>query len=99
VGPRAGLNNVKTRKFLPQNSDPSVVQPVASRYSDYAILALSFPSEVIWIYGSYGQPIGILGWVISSVAEPLPTQDNTNTEETQTEIHASSVIQTHDSSV
>jgi hypothetical protein len=38
VDPRAGLDDVK-RKFLTQrdsNSDPSVVQPVASRYTDYA---------------------------------------------------------------
>jgi hypothetical protein len=36
---------------------------------------------------------------ISPVARPLPTQDNTNTEETQTYIHASNSIQTHDPSV
>jgi hypothetical protein len=34
---RAGLDDVEKRKILPlpdSNSDPSVVQPVASRYSD-----------------------------------------------------------------
>jgi hypothetical protein len=42
VGPRAGLDGMERRKFLTQpgfNSDPSVVQPVASRYTDYAIPA------------------------------------------------------------
>jgi hypothetical protein len=35
VDPRTGLDDVEKRKFLPyrdSNSDPSVVQPVASRY-------------------------------------------------------------------
>jgi hypothetical protein len=39
VGPRAGLDDVENRKFLTLpglNCDPSVVQPVASRYTDYA---------------------------------------------------------------
>jgi hypothetical protein len=42
VGPRAGLDKVEKRKFLPvleSNSDPSVIQPVASRYTDWAIPA------------------------------------------------------------
>jgi hypothetical protein len=37
VGPIAGLDDVLKRKFLAlpeSNSDPSVVQPVASRYTD-----------------------------------------------------------------
>jgi hypothetical protein len=40
VDPRPGLDDVKMRKFLTyrdSNSDPSVVQPVASRYTDNAI--------------------------------------------------------------
>jgi hypothetical protein len=45
------------------------------------------------------QLVGLLGRVISPVARPLPTQDNTNTEEKRTDIHASSGIRTHDSSV
>jgi hypothetical protein len=42
VGPRADLDNVEKRKFLnlrDSNSDPSVVQPVPSRYTDYALPA------------------------------------------------------------
>jgi hypothetical protein len=42
VDPRAGLDAVKKRKFLTLlglNPDPSLVQPVASRYTDYAIPA------------------------------------------------------------
>jgi hypothetical protein len=42
VGPRTGLDEVEKRKFLPyrdSNFDPSVVQPVASRYTDCAIPA------------------------------------------------------------
>jgi hypothetical protein len=39
---RAGLDDVEERKFFTYrhwNSDPSVVQPVDSRYTDYALLA------------------------------------------------------------
>jgi hypothetical protein len=42
VDSRAGLNNVQKRKFLillDSNSNPSAVQPIASRYTDYTILA------------------------------------------------------------
>jgi hypothetical protein len=58
-----------------------------------------FPSQLIWNYGSYRQSVGLLGRAISPVARPLPTQDNTNTEDTRTDIYASSGIRTHDSSV
>jgi hypothetical protein len=58
-----------------------------------------FPSEAVWNYGSYRQLVGLLGRVISPVARLLPTQDNTNTEETQTDMHTSSGIRTHDPSV
>jgi hypothetical protein len=43
VDPRAGLDDVEKRNLLTlrdSNSDPPVVQPVASRYTDYAIRAL-----------------------------------------------------------
>jgi hypothetical protein len=42
VGPRAGLDDVEKRRFLSLPGlelRPSVVQPVASRYTDYAIPA------------------------------------------------------------
>jgi hypothetical protein len=36
----------------------------------------------------------LLGWVISPVSRFIPTQDNTKTEESWTDIHVSSGIQT-----
>jgi hypothetical protein len=44
VDPRAGMDDMEKRKFLPyrdSNSDPLVVQPVASRYTCYAIPVLT----------------------------------------------------------
>jgi hypothetical protein len=58
-----------------------------------------FPWELIWNYGSYRHSVGFLRRVISPGARLLPTQDSTNTEETRTDIHASSWIRTHDHSV
>jgi hypothetical protein len=49
--------------------------------------------------GLYKELVGPLGRVISPVVRPLPAQDHTNTEETRTDIHASSGIRTHDPSV
>jgi hypothetical protein len=43
MGPRAGLDDVEKRKLLTVQGlelHPSVVQPVASRYTDYGIPAL-----------------------------------------------------------
>jgi hypothetical protein len=40
-----------------------------------------FPSELIWIYGSYRQSVWLLGQRISPVGRPLPTQGNTSIEE------------------
>jgi hypothetical protein len=59
------------------------------------LLLVCFPSELTWNYGSYR----LLGRVISPVIRPLPTQDNINTEETRTDIHALNGIRTHDPSV
>jgi hypothetical protein len=54
VGPRASLDDVEKRKFLTLpglNSDPFVVQPVASRYTDYAIPArLVLPRASFFMY-------------------------------------------------
>jgi hypothetical protein len=50
VDPKADLDDVEKRKFLPHwdtNSETSVVQPVASRYTDCAILAHSILLYVI----------------------------------------------------
>jgi hypothetical protein len=49
VNPRAGLDNMERRKFLTyrdwkSNSDPSFLQPVASRYDECAIAP-----PLIWI--------------------------------------------------
>jgi hypothetical protein len=56
-------------------------------------------SELIRNYRSCRQLVGFLGRVISPVARLLLTQENTNTEETRTDFHASSGIRTHDPSV
>jgi hypothetical protein len=48
VGPRAGLDEVEKRNFLTLQGlelDPSVVQLVASRYTDYAIPAPTLNGE------------------------------------------------------
>jgi hypothetical protein len=58
-----------------------------------------FPSELFWNFGSYRQSVGLLGRVISSVARTLPVQDNTNGEETRTDIHATDRFQPRDPSV
>jgi hypothetical protein len=45
MGPRASLNDMEKWKFLPLSgldSDPLVIQPVASHYTDCAILALVY---------------------------------------------------------
>jgi hypothetical protein len=52
-------------------------------------------SAFICNYELYRQLVGLLGRVMSPVARPLPRQRNTNTEESRTHIHASSVIRTH----
>jgi hypothetical protein len=44
MDPRTGLDNTEKRKFLhyrDSNSDPSVVKPIASRYTYYAIPTIS----------------------------------------------------------
>jgi hypothetical protein len=58
-----------------------------------------FPSELIWKYGSYKQSVELLRQGISPVAMSLPTQDNTNTGETRTDMHVSNGIRTHDPSI
>jgi hypothetical protein len=45
------------------------------------------------------QSVGLLGRGISPIARPLPTQDDTNTEETRTDFQSSSRIRTHDPNV
>jgi hypothetical protein len=46
----------------------------------------------------YRQLVGPLGRVFSPIARPLPTQDNTNTEKTREDVHASSGIRAHEHS-
>jgi hypothetical protein len=57
------------------------------------------PSELISNYGAYRQSVGLLGRGISPVARPIPTQEDTNTEEMRTDIDASSGMRTHNPSV
>jgi hypothetical protein len=53
VGPRAGLDDVEKifDRTGTRNSDPSVVQPVASRYIDYVIPAAD-DSGIVYLNGS-----------------------------------------------
>jgi hypothetical protein len=46
-----------------------------------------FLLELIWKYGSHRHLEGLLGPMISPVARPLPTQDNTNIEDKRTDIN------------
>jgi hypothetical protein len=48
-------------------------------------------SELIWIYGSYGESIGMFGMVMSLVTRPPPIQDNTNIVATWTQTSTSRV--------
>jgi hypothetical protein len=53
VDPTAGLDDVEKRKFLTLpglNSDPSVVQPIASRYTNYAIPVPNFHGCYAGVY-------------------------------------------------
>jgi hypothetical protein len=56
MGPRTSLDDLEKRKILPyreSNSDRSVVQPVASRYTDYANPAQQHNHKYILIYISF----------------------------------------------
>jgi hypothetical protein len=56
--------------------------------------SVPLPIRIIRYYGSYSQLAHF-----SSVARPLPTEANTNTEETRTDIHTSSGNRTYDPSL
>jgi hypothetical protein len=58
-----------------------------------------FQSELFWNVESHRQSVGLLGRVMSRIARPLPIQDNTNREQTRTDIHVTKGIQTRDPSV
>jgi hypothetical protein len=67
VDPRAGLDNVKRKFFLyrDSNSDPSDVQPVTSRYTNYAIPApgiKQYPNLII----NYAE------WTVNTINERIP---------------------------
>jgi hypothetical protein len=57
------------------------------------------PITRIVLHFFYRQSVGLIWRVLSPIAGSLPIQDNTNTEKTQADIHASSRIRTHDPSV
>jgi hypothetical protein len=49
VDPRAGLDDLRSENFLPyrdSNTDPSVAQPIVSRYTEYVIPA---PLNIMYI--------------------------------------------------
>jgi hypothetical protein len=52
VGPRASLDDVEERKFLALSelSDPSVDQPVASRYTDWTDKILNYRNYWIVVH-------------------------------------------------
>jgi hypothetical protein len=78
--------------------DPNVPPPPSSSsYSNFCIKPSGpFPIRI----NLELQRVGRTPWTVDQpVARPLPTQDNTYTEETLTDIHASSGIRTHDPSV
>jgi hypothetical protein len=57
VDPRVGLDDVEKRKFLTlphSNSNPSVVQPIASRYTDYAIAVIEKFQFIYFFQPHYG---------------------------------------------
>jgi hypothetical protein len=69
VGPRAGLDDMEENSWPYQdsNSHPSVVQPVASHYIDYAIPALgwylSFSKHARWSVHEYKIRSLTYGWL------------------------------------
>jgi hypothetical protein len=63
----------------------------SSALTDWVLWAV-FHSELSWNYEPYRQPVGLLERGISPVVRPLPTQGDTNTEETRIDTHASSAI-------
>jgi hypothetical protein len=51
VDPRTGLDDLEKRKSSQDsNSNPSVVQPVVSHYTDYAILSLLNQGKSVYIW-------------------------------------------------
>jgi hypothetical protein len=65
VNPRAGLDDMEKWKFLPHldsNTDPSVVQPVISRYTDCAIPALNWYLLSVLIYQNMFSIITLVFW-------------------------------------
>jgi hypothetical protein len=58
-----------------------------------------FPSEFFWNYGFNRTLVWLLTWATIPVAKPLPAENNTNPQETRTDINTSNGIRTHDPSV
>jgi hypothetical protein len=73
-GPKTGLDDVEKRKFFTlcsrdSNSEPSVVQPVASRYTDWANITVNN-----WSRGSSVDMAMSLGWT-TGILFPAEARD------------------------
>jgi hypothetical protein len=61
VGLRAGLDRCGKSRLLPR-FDPRTVQPVASRYTDYAIVMYGYYPHTLRIFGPKWKVV-VAGWI------------------------------------
>jgi hypothetical protein len=78
---------------------PSAYKSYVCTIFSMALPAHSGPRPLIQFRNHFSQTVGLLGQEVSPSQASTYTQDNTNTEYTHTDIHASSGIRTHDPNV